>query len=70
MPTCKGCGKEIIWGLTAENKKIPLDARAPVYFMAGADSGGTLWKRHHAAYVTHFATCSKAKLFSASWKPT
>lgn len=28
---CRGCGKTIIWGETAEGKRIPLDFAAPVY---------------------------------------
>jgi hypothetical protein len=31
--TCRGCGKRIIWGLTRDGKKVPLDPAPPVYFL-------------------------------------
>ncbi len=72
--TCKGCGKRIIWGITPEGKKIPLDPGAAVYTISrepgptmafieplyARDSDGEKVRDH---MVTHFATCSKANDF-------
>ncbi len=58
---CKGCGRDMTWGITTEGARIPLDPRAPVYRL---DNGIAV--RAHGCMVTHFATCSKAGDFSAS----
>ena len=58
---CKGCGAQIVWGETAEGKKIPLDPKPPVYRF---NEFGKLEKVD--ASVSHFATCPKANDFSAS----
>jgi len=79
--TCKGCGKPIVWGVTSEKKKIPLDPRPPIYWFI--DDGGEgpccrvvdqtvlginpTWDGRPAkAMVSHFATCPQANRFSAS----
>lgn len=68
MSVCKGCGKEIIWGVTADGKRIPLDKTAPVYVQdhsfESAD-GEPVVRRPGTAWVSHFATCPKANDFSA-----
>lgn len=56
---CKGCGRPILWGVTADGKRIPLDPRASVY---AYESGKA--ERLGTAYVTHFATCPHANQFS------
>jgi hypothetical protein len=78
VSTCRGCGKEIVWGTTEEGTKIPLDPRAPVYSLGprkigesaafGETHGDQLVKRTSLAMVSHFATCPKASQFSASNK--
>ena len=64
MSDCKGCGKPIVWGITADGKKIPLDPRPPIYRFDGHDA--TRIERVMDVYVTHFATCPKASQFSGS----
>lgn len=74
MSTCRGCGREIVWGTTEDGKKIPLDPRAPVYTLGpkkigdnpafGESDGDQLVKRTSLAMVSHFATCPKANDFS------
>ena len=64
---CRGCGKKIVWGMTVEGKKIPLDAVAPTYrIVPNVDWGDRIVRSE--AMVSHFATCSKANDFSASKK--
>lgn len=60
---CKGCNKPIVWGLTEDGKRIPLDPSAPVYVR-----DGEVVRRERLAMVSHFATCPKANDFSASKK--
>ena len=67
MNQCRGCGKEIVWGETADGKKIPLDPRAPVYGIVTI-RGQSEIVRTTLAMVSHFATCPKANDFSASKK--
>jgi hypothetical protein len=66
MSTCKGCGREIVWGEDAAGKKIPLDPRPPIYRVR--NMGGELVQVERATVgmylVTHFATCPKASQFS------
>lgn len=61
---CRGCGKKIIWGVTPDGKKIPLDAVAPVYHVVGEDACTPTAERASACFVTHFATCPDANRFS------
>ncbi len=68
MSRCKGCGKEIVWGVTEEGKKIPLDPSAPVYYVSDDQvlSGGFMSykiERERSSMVSHFKTCPKASDF-------
>lgn len=78
---CRGCGKPIVFALTADGKKIPLDPRPPLYFAFEGEAGliiGDRIRSHVMAdipgapeampMVTHFATCPKANQFSRSNK--
>ena len=58
------------WGITPEGKKIPLDSKAPVYYVKlgmnkDKAEGNELIEifREPNAFVTHFATCPKASDF-------
>ena len=70
MANCKGCGKEIVWGIlpssreTGPEKKIPLDPKPPCYFYSMFDE--SIQRAPVGTYVSHFATCPKANDFSAS----
>lgn len=67
MTTCKGCGKEIVWAVTAEGRKIPLDPRPPVYSLIDTPRGKEA-VRTTLAMVSHFSTCPNANDFSGSKK--
>ncbi len=65
MVPCKGCGRPLVWVKDEKGTKHPLDPIAPVYFITGhTDAGTPIAKRNENAYVSHFATCSKAREFS------
>ena len=57
---CESCGAPILWGLTANAKKIPLDPEA----ISGYQEleNGTL--EHHSIRVVHFATCPEGPSWS------
>ncbi len=65
---CRGCGRKIIWAITAEGKNIPLDLVAPVYSVAlhRIEDGTEVYTatRLGMTFVSHFATCPKANQFS------
>lgn len=79
MNNCRGCGKPMIWGISKNGKmRIPLDPKAPVYYVLGnynvgengegADIKATIVERAQGYFVTHFATCPNANDFSRSKK--
>jgi hypothetical protein len=76
MSTCKGCGRDILWGVDEKGTRIPLDPRAPVYHVMAFDPETNTYAVERAGgsvptnYVSHFATCPKAKDFSRSTRPT
>ena len=65
---CRGCGKPICWGVTADGKRIPLDPRPPVYRIVNDAGGNEVVERDKNAMVSHFATCPKANEFSGGRK--
>jgi hypothetical protein len=79
VSACRGCGKPLVWGITDDGKKIPLDPSPPVYWvytLDGADHAERILPQVMAhiagadpeakAMVSHFATCPQANLFSRS----
>ena len=67
--TCRGCGKPILWATTREGKKIPLDPKAPVYYVIGDGHDTPFAEKTTGGYfVSHFSTCPKANDFSGSKK--
>lgn len=76
---CNGCGKKIIWGLTEEGKRIPMDPVPATYVCHGQGEdpvNGQHYRVRRAnpnkekaigqAYVSHFTTCPKASDFSGN----
>lgn len=73
MAQCKGCGKEMVWGITGTGKKIPLDPGPAIYRVVelngvAKNEGEAFVERIPGAMVSHFATCPKAADFSGSKK--
>jgi len=84
MSTCRSCGCPIIWAVTPNGKKIPLDARAPTFVLDRNGEktdgipqalSGKMDDRGLRAYVSHFSTCpgatkhSKTKAAQSSLLP-
>jgi hypothetical protein len=57
MSECSSCGAPILWALTLNGKRIPLDVEPvklpPGLFNVNADRAVTL----RPAYQSHFASC-------------
>ena len=60
---CKGCGKPIMWGVTKDGKRIPLDPRPPVYRMWTEADEILRVELDYTHAVSHFSTCAKASQF-------
>ena len=73
---CKGCGKPIVWGRTAEGVDVPLDPTPATYAVTGQGedryriqrANGNKDRAVGQTLVSHFVTCPKAALFSAAAK--
>lgn len=70
--TCKGCGAPIVWAVTSEGKRIPVDVRPPVYAVTEEPDGSVravrVAREGVKFGVSHFATCPKASDFSKGGK--
>lgn len=64
--TCRGCGRRIVWGMTVDGKKIPLDPTPAIYqFIDDGSMGPTVQRAVPNTFmVSHFSTCSQANKFS------
>lgn len=66
MPNCKGCGAEIIWGVTAKNNRaIPLNAKPETRAVMNgrAPGDGAPIVEIRTTFMPHHATCSKVEDF-------
>jgi len=68
---CRGCGRKILWGVTSDGKRIPLDPSAPIYAVNQITDGEPVVTLLPAAdrkvqgpWVSHFSTCSNPTPFS------
>lgn len=73
MSACKGCGKEIVWGMGPSGRAIPLDPSAPIYIVRRVVTGFTADKIERGGpgpqyLVSHFSTCPQANQFSGKNK--
>ncbi len=68
MSACKGCGKEIVWGVTTEGKKIPLQELKHVYHGVHSEhptgpGDFQVIRPPIVTYVSHFVMCPDANKF-------
>jgi hypothetical protein len=65
MPTCKGCGAEILW-VKVNGKAHPVNPKRAMVVIeekVEAPGPGELYGRAASAWVSHFATCPMATQF-------
>ena len=61
MSNCRTCGAPILWAVTGQGKRMPLDVdRRPVLVVEGELDDGTAIVSQQAGYTSHFATCPQA----------
>ena len=49
--TCRSCGARIVWMMTSNNRRMPVNAET-------AEHGETIYE--HGRHVSHFSTCPQA----------
>jgi len=57
MAKCKTCGAEIVWGITAAGKKVPMDPPEKRFV-----EGSVGRVEVQDTWLSHFATCPQADL--------
>ena len=57
MTHCKTCGAEIVWGLTKNGRKVPMDPPEKRYVMKA-----NAIVEIEETWLSHFATCPQADL--------
>jgi hypothetical protein len=77
MSRCRSCGASVIWTVTVNGKKMPVDAEPScdgVFFLERDDGDGEVHAVHLARvdpglhrpgdrlYTSHFATCPNASV--------
>lgn len=60
--SCRSCGAAIVWAVTGDGKRVPLNVDAMERRLAQVDEleDGTPVVRSVRTWVTHFATCPHA----------
>jgi hypothetical protein len=59
--TCRSCGADIIWVVSTNGKRMPLDALAQMRFVLSSAGDGTPPEAQlRETYVSHFSTCPNA----------
>lgn len=65
---CRSCGKKIVWAVTENGKRIPLDDVAPTFTVRRVQLEKTGEYEDRAerstARVSHFSTCKDANYWS------
>ena len=56
MSQCRTCHREIVWGMTENNKRVPLDPPEKRFVFPGDGDLVVMLPTH----VSHFATCPQA----------
>lgn len=59
MTNCKTCGAEIVWGVTINDKRVPLDPPEKRFVHIGDTLGAPLVQVQDT-WLSHFATCPQA----------
>ncbi len=60
---CRGCGKNIVWAVTADGKRLPLDP-VPAVYSTTTKNGVTTAARERRSMVLHHVTCPNVSQFS------
>ena len=60
IENCRSCRAEIIWALTENGKRIPLDRKREKRFVLWDHPDGDFRAVMTEVYVPHFATCPQA----------
>lgn len=74
MSNCKGCGREIVWGISPTGGKIPLETCKHIYMGVHSDlpQAGVPFEvikcTDAVHFISHFLTCKNASEFSGQGK--
>lgn len=63
LATCPGCSAAILWAITPDGTRLPLDLHAPVYLLRvnAQQNGCVVVDKHIRAYAAHSSTCVAAR---------
>lgn len=57
--TCKSCRKKVIWGVTQEGRRLPLDPKQPVYRIVISQGIQISVEKDKEAMIDHSRTCTE-----------